>query len=57
MQKNIYVCIYKIIRLIIMKMKIKRKNGSLTYDINRPRSRQENKYSKYKKGVSMIMLV
>ena len=45
------------IPLIIMKMKIKLKNGSHRYDINRPRSRNGHKYSKYKKFLSMMMLI
>ena len=32
-----------------MKMKMKIKNRSRRYDINRPRSRPGHKYSKYKK--------
>ena len=39
---------HEIIGLIIMKMKMKMKNRSLRYDINRPRSRRGHKYSKYK---------
>ena len=31
-----------------MKMKMKTRNESNRYDINRPRSRQGHKYSKYK---------
>ena len=38
-QKDKYVCIHEIMRLIIMKMKMKMKNASHRYDINRPRSR------------------
>ena len=38
-QKIKCVCIHKIIRLIIMKIKMKMKNRSHRYDINRPRSR------------------
>ena len=30
-------------------------NRSHRYDINRPRSRHERKYKKYKKGLSMMM--
>ena len=48
-QKNKSVCIYEIIRSIIMKMKMKIKNRWRRYDINRPRSRPGHKYSKYKK--------
>ena len=56
-QKNKCVCIHEIIRLIIMKMKMKMKNRSHRYDINRPRSRHGHKYSKYKKCLSMMMLI
>ena len=40
-----------------MKMKMNVKNRSHTYDISRPRSRHGHKYSKYRKCLSMIMLV
>ena len=46
-----------------MKMKKKMKNRSRIYDINlvtrknRPRPRQGHEYSKYKKFLSMIMLI
>ena len=36
---------------------MKMKNRSHGYDINRPRSRNQHKYSKYKKCLSMIMLI
>ena len=46
-------------RLIIMKMKmkIKIKNRSHRYDINRPRSRHGQKYSKYKMCLSIMMAI
>ena len=51
-------CIHEIIQLIIMKMKMKKKNRSHRYDINRPRSRHGDKYSKYKTYCSsMIMMI
>ena len=50
-------CIHEIIGLIIMKMKMIVKNRSHRYGINRSRSRHEHKYSKYKKCLSMIMLI
>ena len=56
-QKNNCVRVHKIMRLIIMKMKMKIKNRSHRYDINRPRSRYGHKYSRYKKCVSMMMLI
>ena len=46
--KNKRLCIHEIIRLIILKMKMKMENVSNRYDINRPRPRHGNKYSKYK---------
>ena len=45
------------IRLILMKMNMKMKNRSHRYNINRPRSRHGNKYSKYKKYLSIVMLI
>ena len=56
-QKNMYICIHKIIRLILMKTKIKMKNRLHRYGINRPRSRHLQKYSKCKKCLSMMMLL
>ena len=50
------VCIRDIMRLIILKMKVKMKNWSQRYDINNPRSRHGDKYKKYKKCLTMIML-
>ena len=38
-------------------MKIKIKNTSHRYNINRPRPRHRHKYSKYKKCLSMMMLI
>ena len=38
-------------------MKIKMKNRPHRYDISRPRSRQGHNYSKYKKCLSMVMLI
>ena len=56
-QKNKCPCIHEILRLIIMKMKMKMKNISHRYNINRPWSRHGHKYSKYKKCISMMMLI
>ena len=36
---------------------MKKKNRSHRCDMNRPRSRDEHKYSKYKKCLSMMMLI
>ena len=38
-----------------MKVKMKMKNRSHRYDINRPRSRHGHKYSEYEKCLSMMM--
>ena len=40
-----------------MKMKMKMKNRSHKYDINRPGSRNERKYSNYKKCLPIVMLI
>ena len=42
---------------IIMKMEIKMKSRSHGYHINRSRSRHGHKCSKYKNGLSMMMLL
>ena len=49
-QKSMYICIQEIIRVITMRMKMKFKNRSHRYDINKPRSRHGHKSSKYKKS-------
>ena len=38
-------------------MEMKMKNRSHTYDINRPRPSHGQKYTKYKKCLSMIMFI
>ena len=53
----VYVCNHEIIRVIMMKMKMKMKNGSHRYDKIRPKSRHGHKYSKYKKCLNMMMLL
>ena len=53
--KDMNLCIHKIIRLIIMKMRIKIKNRSHRYEMNIPRSRNKHRYSKYKKCLCMVM--
>ena len=55
-QKNKCICIHEIIRLIIIKMKMKMKNRSHRYGINRPSSRHGHKCSKYKKYFIIVML-
>ena len=42
-------------RLIVKKMKMKKKNRSHIYNINRPGSRHGHKYSKYKKWLIMTI--
>ena len=56
-QKNKCVCILEIIRLILMKMTMKMKNRSQRFDINKPRPRHGYKYTRYKKCLSMMMLI
>ena len=56
-QKNKCVCILEIIRLILMKMTMKMKNISQRFDINKPRPRHGYKYTRYKKCLSMMMLI
>ena len=52
-------CTYfnEIVCLIIMKMRLKMKNGSHRYDINRTRSRHGHKYTKYKMCLSMMIVM
>ena len=51
-------CIHEIIRLIIMNIeKIKKKNVSHWYVVNRPLSKHGLKYSRYKTCLSMIVLI
>ena len=38
-------------------MKMKMKNRSHRYDVNQPRSKHGHKYSKYKKGLTMVILI
>ena len=40
-----------------MIMKMKMKNRSHRYDVNQPRSKHGHKYSKYKKGLTMVILI
>ena len=56
-QNNKCICIHETIRLTIIKMKMKMKNRSHRYGINRHRPRHGHKYSKYKKCLSMMMLI
>ena len=54
-QKNMRACIHEIIKLIIMKMKMK--NRSHRYNINKPGSRHGHIHIKYKKCLSMMILI
>ena len=56
-QKSKCACIHEIIRLIIMTMKMKIKNRSHRYDINRPKTRYWHKYSKYKNYLVMMIVI
>ena len=56
-RKNSCVCIHQVMWLIIMKMKMEVNISSHVYDINRPRSWHGHKYSKWKKCLSIMMLV
>ena len=56
-QNILYVSINEVIPVIMMKMKMKMKNKLHRYDKNKSESRQGHKYSKYKKCVSMMMLL
>ena len=44
-------------RLIVLKKKMKMKHRSHRQNINKPRTRHGDKYSKYKKYLSMMMLI
>ena len=52
-QKNKWLCIHKINRYEI---KMKMKNRSHRYNLNRLRSRHELKYNKYKNCLSMMLI-
>ena len=52
-----YVCLNEVIRLMTMKMRLKMKNRSHRYDINRPRLRHGHEYTKYKMCKIIIIMV
>ena len=54
-QKNKYVSFNEFASLMTMKMRLKMKNRSHTYDINRPTQKQRHKYTKYKVCLGIIM--
>lgn len=55
-RKNKCGCIHEITRLIVMKMMLKMKKRWHRFNIYRPRSRNNSKYSKYKKSLTVMML-
>ena len=55
--KNTYICLNEVIWLMAMKMRLKMKNRSHRYDINRPRFRDEHKYTKCKMYLSIMMFI
>ena len=56
-QNSKCVCFNEIISLIIMKMKMKMKKRSQRYDINRLRRSHGQKYTKYKRCLTMMMFI
>ena len=56
-QKNKYVSFNELVWLMAMKMRLKMKNRSRLYNINRPRQRQGHKCTKYKKCLGIIMVI
>ena len=51
------VCFSEIMWLVITKMRLKIKNGSYSYNINRTNPRDGHKYAKYKMYLSMAMVM
>ena len=56
-QKNKGVSFHNIMWLIIMRMKMKKKNWSHRYGMDKPSSRQGHKYCKYKKCLNMMKVI
>ena len=54
--KNKYVCLNEVIWLMTMIKMLKIKNRSHTYDINRPRPRNGQKYTKCEMCLSIMMV-
>ena len=52
-----YVCLNEVIRLMTMKMRLKMKNRSHIYHINRPMLRYGHEYTKYKMCKIIIIMV
>ena len=57
MYKNKCICFNDVIWLMAMKMRLKMKNRSQKYDINRLRPRRGHKYTKYKMYLSIMMVI
>ena len=55
--KNKYVCLNRVIRLITMKMKLKMKNRSHRYGINRPRLGHGHKYTRHKMFLGIMVVI
>ena len=55
--KNKCVGFDDFIWLLTMKMRLKMKNKSQRYDLNRPRPRRGHKYTKYKMCLSEMMVI
>ena len=55
--KNKCFCFNDIMQIIIMKMRLKIKNGSHRYHLNRTRPTHGHKYTKYKWWLSIMMVI
>ena len=55
--KNKYDCLNEVIWLMTMKARLKMKNRLHRYDINRPRPRHGDKYTKYKMCLTTRMVI
>ena len=55
--KNKFVCFNESMWLITMKMRLKMRNGSHRYKINRTRRRYGHMYTKYRMCLSMMMIM
>ena len=52
-----YVFIFEIMQLIMMKMKVEMKHRSHRCNIKRSKSRHKRRYSKYKKRLNMMTIL
>ena len=57
MYKKTYVCLNEGIWLMTTKMRLKMKNRSRRYDINRPRPIHGHKYPRYKMYLDIVMVI